>query len=469
MKYLRSRFAIAAAVLALVSPARSGAAVVARPQAPVQTPGQAASDPAAARRQTLLAKLEKSIAVLPSQHFSARGPEDSNDFYYLAGFNEPGAALVLAPGADKSVVLFNRAGKWPEGLGAGSSDARSATELRAYLARTAAQKKVFLPFTDLDRMSDWVGSPNPLASADTIANLEPLVWEMRIVKDASEIALLQQAIDITADAFVDVLKTVQPGDRELDANALIQYVYARREATVSFSQAASGPNSVNIHFGATTREMEPGDVIVFDLGAWFKRYTSDISRTIPVGGKFTSAQAEIAGLVLEAQKAAIGLMTPGTVIIRAQEEAENVLLAGLAKLGVLTDASSPWQRRLFIVHGYTHGIGLDIHDVWGWFSRRMRTMTFAPGMVLTIEPGLYFPPKLLDAPPPTRGGPSVPEEEWKAFVAKVGPAFNKYAGMGCRIEDDVLITETGNRVLSVRAPKKIADIERLLKLPRPKK
>lgn len=428
-------------------------------------PGQT-SDPAAARRQVLLGKLDQAVAVLPSQRVSARGPQDSNDFYYLAGFNEPGAVLVLTPGAEKSVTLFSRTGKWPEGLGSGA-DARPAADFRAFLGRASAGKKVLLPFSDLDRMAEWIGSPNPLASCDSIANLEPAVWGMRIVKDAVEIGLLRQAVDITADAFLEVLKTARPGLRELDLNALIQYVYTRREATVSFSQAASGPNSVNIHFGATTRVLVPGDPIVFDLGAWFKRYTSDISRTIPASGKFTREQAEIYGLVLSAQKEAIKLMVPGTVIIKAQEAAENALLDGLVKLGVLTDASSPWQRRLFIVHGYTHGIGLDVHDVWSWFSREMRTMTFKPGMVLTIEPGIYFPPNLLDAAP--RGRTAVPDEEWKAYVAKVGPAFKRYAGMGCRIEDDILVTENGNEVLTVKAPKEIADIERIMKFPRSQK
>ena len=461
MKNTSSRIVLTLFILA------AAAAISSFAQAPATAP--AGADPAAARRQTLLAKLDKAVAVLPSQHFAARGPQDSNDFYYLAGFNEPGAALVFVPGSEKPVTLFNRAGRWPEGLGSGA-DVRPAAELRAFLGRAVMDKEVRLPFADLERMSDWIGSPNPLASAAAITNLEPLVWEMRIVKDQAEIATLQEAIDITADAFIEVLKTVKPGDREIDINALIQYVYARREATISFSQVASGPNSVNIHFGATTRPTSPGDVIVFDLGAWFKRYTSDISRTIPVSGKFTPAQAEIYRLVLDAQKEAIKLMTPGTVIIKAQEAGENVLLAGLVKLGVLTDASSPWQRRLFIVHGYCHGIGLDVHDVWSWYSRKMRTMTFAPGMVLTMEPGLYFPPKLLDAKPPGRGGQAqVSDEEWKAFVAKVGPALKKYAGMGCRIEDDVLVTETGNRILSARAPKEIADIEKMLKLPRPKK
>jgi Xaa-Pro aminopeptidase len=452
----RIKFPIAIVAIAL-------AATYAHAQGPAAA---AAADPAAPHRLALLEKLDKTVAVLPSQHLSARGPQDSNDFYYLAGFNEPGAVLVLAAGAEKPVTLFNRAGKWPAGLGSGA-DARPAADLRGFLARASARNRVLLPFTDLDRMSEWIGSPIPLAAAESIANLEPMVWEMRIVKDAAEIALLQQAIDITADAFLEVLRTVRPGDREIDINALIQYVYARREATVSFSQVASGPNSVNIHFGATKRPTAPGDVIVFDLGAWFNRYTSDISRTLPVGGTFTPDQAEIYNLVLAAQKEAIKLMTPGTVIIKAQEAAENVLLAGLVKLGVLTDASSPWQRRLFIVHGYTHGIGLDIHDVWSWFSPRMRTMAFAPGMVLTIEPGLYFPPKLLEAKPSGRGAAPVPDEEWKAFTAKVRPAFEKYAGMGCRIEDDVLVTETGNRVLSARAPKETAEIEKLLRSARP--
>jgi Xaa-Pro aminopeptidase len=286
---------------------------------------------------------------------------------------------------------------------------------------------------------------------------------MRIVKSPEEIKTLQTAIDITADAYIDALKSAKPGTRELDLNAILQYHYIRRGAEQSFLQVASGPNSINVHFGSTTREMKAGDVIVFDIGAWFERYTSDISRTVPVNGRFTKEQAEIYNVVLEAQKEGIRLMVAGNGILKTQTAVEDALLNGLAKLGLVTDPASPWQRRLFIQHGFIHGIGLDIHDVWNWFSREMRNgMTFKPGMVLTMEPGLYFPEKMLETMP---GGPraQVKEDEFKAFAAKVAPIFKKYAGMGCRIEDDVLVTETGNQVLTVRAPKEIADIEKIMK------
>jgi len=252
--------------------------------------------------------------------------------------------------------------------------------------------------------------------------------------------------------------------KETDANAIIQFINLRHQAVSSFTQIASGPNSVNIHFGSTPRVMQAGDVIVFDLGAWFDKNTSDISRTIPVGGKFTKEQAEIYDLVLRAQKEAIRLMTPGTVAIKPQEAAEKLLLEGLQKLGLVTDTASPWQRRFYIQHGFGHGIGLDVHDVWGWWSPRMRTETLKTGMVLTMEPGLYFPDGRLEQVP-TMFKSQASEEELAAFVAKVGPVYKKYAGLGVRIEDDVLITETGNKVLSAAAPKEIADIEKTMKLP----
>jgi methionine aminopeptidase len=250
------------------------------------------------------------------------------------------------------------------------------------------------------------------------------------------------------------------------SDAIIQFTNQRYEAVSSFTQVASGPNSVNIHFGSTPRVLKDGDVIVFDLGAWYRKNTSDISRTIPVSGKFTPEQAEIYSLVLSAQKEAIRLMMPGTIAIKPQEAAENVLLQGLQKLGLVTNPSSPWQRRFYIQHGFGHGIGLDVHDVWSWWSPRMRSETLKPGMVLTMEPGLYFPRGRLEQVPVMYRA-QASEEELKAFVAKVGPVYAKYAGMGCRIEDDVLITETGNRVLSSAAPKEIADFEKMMKLPSP--
>jgi Xaa-Pro aminopeptidase len=213
--------------------------------------------------------------------------------------------------------------------------------------------------------------------------------------------------------------------------------------------------------------MKAGEVIVFDLGAWFEGYTSDISRTIPVGGKFTKEQADLYNVVLSAQKEGIRLMVSGNDIQKTQAAVEDALLAGLQKLGLVTDPASPWQRRFYIQHGFIHGIGLDVHDVWPWFSGAMRRgLAFKPGMVLTMEPGLYFPEGRLERYPPNLKS-FVTEEEWKAFAARVGPAYKTFANMGCRIEDDVLVLETGNVVLSAGAPKEIAELEKTMKLRSP--
>ncbi|MCX6562806.1 MAG: aminopeptidase P N-terminal domain-containing protein [Candidatus Aminicenantes bacterium] len=423
---------------------------------------QTSADSAAGRRKALSERLGKGLAVVPAQTPSARGPQENNDFYYLTGIMEPEAILVVAGEGEKRETLFNRSGKW-NGPSGTTPDVLPSSDLRKFFMSRAAQKRIYLSFSALDGVLQTIGGGSVLAFAAEIANIDPILAEMRIVKSAEEIKILQAAIDITADAYIDALKAAKPGARELDLDAVLQYNYIRSGAEKSFLQVASGPNSINVHFGSTTREMKAGEVIVFDIGAWFERYTSDISRTVPVSGRFTKEQAELYNVVLEAQKEGIRLMVVGNGIQKTQTAVEDALLTGLAKLGLVTDAASPWQRRLFIQHGFIHGIGLDIHDVWNWFSREMRNgLAFKPGMVLTMEPGLYFPEKMLETTP---GGPraQVKEDEFKAFAAKVAPIFKKYAGMGCRIEDDVLVTETGNQVLTVRAPKEIMDIEKIMK------
>jgi Xaa-Pro aminopeptidase len=298
-------------------------------------------------------------------------------------------------------------------------------------------------------------------------NLDPALAEMRIVKTAEEIGLLQAAIDITAEGYIEMLKAARPGMTEIDLQAVLDDIHTRRGAESSFTQIASGPNSVSIHFGATAREMKAGDLIVFDLGAWREKYTSDISRTIPVSGRFNKEQASLHEVVLTAQLEGIAAMTAGSGIQAVQTKVEDALLRGLAGLGLVTDATKAWQRRFYIQHGFIHGIGLDVHDVWGWFARQMRAgLAFKPGMVLTMEPGLYFAPGRLDKAPGGMGL-QVPAEEWKAFVEAVGPTYKRFEGLGCRIEDDVLVLETGNRVMTAAAPKTIAEIEKTMKLPSP--
>lgn len=422
------------------------------------------SDPFAGRRDGVIDRIGRAIAVVPGQVQSLRGPQENKDFYYLTGVVEPEAILVLWGDGEKKHTLFNRAGKWTSDRSPDRIDVRPLSDLRMFLIRSAAGKSIYLPFLALDGLLQSAGGAAAFSSAAELRNVEPILAEMRIIKLPEEIKIIQGAIDITADAYLEVLKAAQPGMRELDLSAIFHFFYVRREATPSFLQVASGQNSVNIHFESTTRVMQAGDLIVFDLGAWLDRYTSDISRTIPVSGKFTKDQAELYSVVLSAQKEGVKLMVPGNGIQKAQTAVEDALLLGLYKLGIVTDPASPWQRRFFIQHGFTHGIGLDVHDVYGWFSRQMREgLTFKPGMVLTMEPGLYFPAGRLEKYPAFLKS-MVSEEEWKAFVEKVGPIYKKYANLGCRIEDDVLVTEGGNQVLTARAPKEIADIEKTMKL-----
>jgi Xaa-Pro aminopeptidase len=426
-----------------------------------------ADDQYSVRRRNFLEKVGRGIVLLPAQHQTPRGPQENKDFAYLTGLKDPEAVLLLAAEGEKTEVLFTRSGKITNPGPGESMDVRPLTDLRTSLSRLVAGKKVYLPFTDLDALPQWTGAPGVLAQASELANIEPLFPEMRIVKSAEEIETLKRAVDITAAAYVDVLKAAEPGMRERDLQAIFAHRYAQAGAASSFTQIASGPNSVNIHFGATTREMKAGEVIVFDLGAWFEGYTSDISRTIPVGGKFTQEQADLYNVVLSAQKEGIRLMVSGNDIQKTQAAVEDALLAGLQKLGLVTDPASPWQRRFYIQHGFIHGIGLDVHDVWPWFSGAMRRgLAFKPGMVLTMEPGLYFPQGRLERYPPNLKS-FVTEEEWKAFAARVGPAYETFANMGCRIEDDVLVLETGNVVLSAGAPKEIAELEKTMKLRSP--
>jgi Xaa-Pro aminopeptidase len=303
---------------------------------------------------------------------------------------------------------------------------------------------------------------NPLAQAEAIYNIDPTLAEMRLTKDADEITALREAIALTAEALNEAYRAAEPGVREIDLAAILRFAFNRHETVDSFLQAASGPNSTNVHFGATTRALAAGDLVVFDVGTWIRGYTSDISRTIPANGKFTKEQREIYALVLEAQKHGCRRLVPGVTFKTVQTEVEDILMAGLEKLGLVTDVKSPWQRQLYIQHGFGHGIGLEVHDVWSWHSPRLDQVKMAPGMVMTMEPGLYFPEARFDAVL-NRLQDKVPDAGIAAFREKIGPVYKKYVGMGVRIEDDVLITEGGNEMLSGRVPKEIGDIEKMMR------
>jgi Xaa-Pro aminopeptidase len=445
---------------------------------------EAANAPAVtARRARLMEAHPDAVIIIPSQSRMGQNLRDNLNFLYLTGLQEPEAVLVLDPGGSPRETIFR--GRTGRGAGrpvqgqptTGTILAQGPTPsdkglvekpidqlssaLRA-MVMSGRAKRVYLPFSDLDFLARTFGAANPLAQAETILNIDPTLSEMRLTKDADEIAALREAIDLTVEALKEAYRAGEPGLREVDLAAILRYAFNKRETTDSFLQVASGPNSTNVHFEATTRALAAGDLVVFDVGAYIRGYTSDISRTIPASGRFTKDQRAIYGLVLEAQKEGCRKLVPGVTFKAVQTEVEDILMAGLEKLGLVTNIKSPWQRRFYIQHGFGHAIGLDIHDSWSWHSPRLDKVAMAPGMVMTMEPGLYFPEARFDAFLDALKG-RVPDAELAAFRAKVGPVYKKYAGMGVRIEDDILITAAGNELLSGHVPKEIADIEKLMR------
>jgi Xaa-Pro aminopeptidase len=210
-----------------------------------------------------------------------------------------------------------------------------------------------------------------------------------------------------------------------------------------------------------------------DVGAACNHYSADLTRTIPVSGKFSNEQKEIYNLILEAQNAAIKDMIPGKMILDCHHTATKIILEGLVKMGLITDSSKFWQKRFYIQYRNDHYIGLNVHDAgsYGEFnvaardeyiiSPKVRGRALKPGMVLTMEPGLYFAAERIDQIKEIF--PDLNQKEIDAFVAKVKPVYMKYANIGIRIEDDILITNSGNEILTSNAPKTIAEIEKLMK------
>jgi Xaa-Pro aminopeptidase len=412
----------------------------------------------ATRRQTLMESLGQGLAVLFSD---AEQGSFNKPFYYLTGIKEPGAALVLVPGGEVEEALFTQTGEWEYADGQVSARAYRPPELPGHLAAsTRGRKTAHISFRGMDTFQE---TGRTLSLVSTLENIDNTIAGMRVIKDDFEIDFLRRACQITAEGLNDVFRTVEAGMQEQDLAALLEDGFHRRGSPgSSFLQAASGPNATNVHFGAGERVLENGDIIVFDVGAWWNSYTADISRTIPVSGEFSREQREIYTVVLNSQKAAIELMKPGVSMSMVREAAQDVLIDGLYDLGLILDKENQAQRRFFIAHGYYHFIGLDIHDVWSEFGRVPGEKFYQPGMIMTMEPGLYFPAGRLDAAL-ARLGSSAEDAEMRTFLEAIQPVYEKYINVGVRIEDDVLITANGNEILTSAVPKEIGDIEAMMK------
>jgi len=435
-----------------------------------------------------------------------------NDFFYLTGISQPGSALVLVPGAAKMreilfmppsnpaqenwtghilvpdegrrisgipdildirllnpflATLIPRARSiltapanpaMPRGPGPEAAPPVPTTwsdefkQTIEFVSKQEAQLYMILPprpnAVEYSREQELAAKIGSIGAGLAIKDVTPIFSALRRVKSQREIDILQHGVDITAEAFQRVYAVALPGTWEYEIQAQFEFTFLRRDGHWGYPCiVASGRNATTLHYETNRDQMSDGDLLLLDDAAEFDGYSVDVTRTIPVNGKYTREQADIYRLVWEAQKAAIQMALPGHSAAGAGDSmtaaANKVFREGLLKLGLITDASSDQQVHVWFNHGLSHGIGLNVHDPGG---RELQ-----PGMVITVEPGLYFRPNALDNLPKT------PENE--KFIEAVRPAFEKYKGIGVRIEDDVLVTTGEPKVLSAGIPSRLEDVE----------
>jgi len=286
------------------------------------------------------------------------------------------------------------------------------------------------------------------ASGYSLKNAWPIFVEMRLKKSPMELRLMQHAIDISTEAHQRAWAAAGNAKWEYEVDAEMAYTFKLRNADnwAYPDIVGCGPNATTLHYEESQGPVKPGELLLMDVAAEYGHYTADITRTFPVNGKFSPAQAEIYQIVYDAQEAVARASRPGASLSEVNRAGTEVIKDGLLKLGLITDRSSE-QYKVWFMHGTSHWLGMNVHDVGG-------PARFEPGVVFTNEPGIYVRPDALTYPPFRWK-----QEDWDKFKAAVMPAFEKYKGIGVRIEDDMLITPDGVRWLSEALPRKISDIE----------
>jgi Xaa-Pro aminopeptidase len=438
----------------------------------------------AKRRAALLARMQAQgggVAIIPTAPEVMRNADadypyrHDSYFYYLTGFTEPEATLVLVAGAKQQAILFCREKNMEREIWDGYryGPAAAKEEFGFDAAHAIDQIDVELPklMTNMPtlfyalgsdakldaRIQNWLsgvraqiraGISAPAAAMD----VRVLLNEMRLIKDADEIAIMQRAATISAHAHARAMRCAKAGLREyqLDAELLHEFRRHGSQFPAYGSIVATGANACVLHYRAGDAELRDGDLVLIDAGCELDSYASDITRTFPVNGKFSGPQKTLYEIVLAAQQAAIAATKPGLRFIDGHDAAVKVLSQGMLdtglldknKVGTLDDVLTKGDYRHFYMHRTGHWLGMDVHDVGDYrdaapASEEKPWRTLQAGMVLTIEPGIYVRP--------TEG---VPEEFWN---------------IGIRIEDDALVTADGCRLLTHEAPKTVAEIEAVMR------
>ena len=285
----------------------------------------------------------------------------------------------------------------------------------------------------------------PKDAGFTIQNASPIFAQMRLRKSPMELEIMQHAIDISIEAHQRAQAFASQAQWEYEVDAQVAYTFKLRNAdNWGYPDIVGcGKNATTLHYEESQSRVHPGLLMLMDVGAEYGHYSADVTRTFPVNGKFTKEQGEVYQIVYDAQEAAAKVIRPGATLSQVHNAATEVIKDGLLKLGLITDRNSD-QYRVWFMHGTSHWLGMNVHDVGGG-------ATLEPGMVFTNEPGIYIRPDALDNLPKT------PENE--KFVAAVKTAFEKYKGIGVRIEDDMLVTETGTKWMTGALARSLPDVE----------
>ena len=423
------------------------------------------------RRQRLGANLPPNAAIViagaSTQYRNADSSyafrQDSN-FWYLTGFNEAEATLVVltdnsktaksiafVPEKDKLKEIWDGYRAGPEGAvkDHGFDEAYNNSEINDQLPELLkGRDRVFYPVgknAGLDQnIIEWIKtakSKDRHSSAIDIADATSKVGNQRLIKDAHEIDLMKKACRISAESHVEAMKFVKPGMTEQEMEAFYLYEFAKRGGRFSAYTpiVAGGENACVLHYVENSKPLLDGDLLLVDAGCEYDFYASDITRTFPVSGKFTDAQLAIYEVVLEAASKAIAVVSVNNNVMDAQIISEKVVTQGLIDLGILTgsldDLHAKGAFKEFYMHKIGHWLGIDVHDA-GDYMEDDQFMQFKPGMVTTIEPGIYIPSS------------ANVDDKWK--------------GIGIRIEDDILVTPDGNENLTEFVPSDPKEIEALM-------
>ena len=424
------------------------------------------------RRDQLLKKMGAGIAIIPTANEAIRNRDShypyrfDSYFYYLTGFNEPESVLVLIAGKQNKSILFCRDKDMEREIWDGFrfgpvaakeqfgfDEAHSISQLDEEIFKLMAnQAKLFYSLgVDVTwdmRVTAWLNkvknlARNGVSAPESIVDVRQLVDTQRLVKTPFEIDLMRRSANIATAAHNCAMTVTKPNKKEFEIEAEFLHEFYRNgaQAPAYTSIVAGGANACTLHYNANNCVLNDGDLLLVDAGCELDGYASDITRTFPINGKFSSPQADLYELVLSAQLAAINLAKPGNHWNAPHEAALDILVQGFIDFklcfGSKDEVIENGSYRQFYMHRTGHWLGLDVHDAGEYKDKAGNWAILEAGNTLTVEPGCYVRP-----------ADNVPEHFWN---------------IGIRIEDDVYITKTGNEVLTKNAVKTVADIEALMK------